>query len=80
MSGGLRGPRQGLMSEVVPLTREERIEERCVRLLARRLLKPGVRQPGMGAPLGRRAAGRLFTGRCDHCGGAHRDENCWRNR
>jgi hypothetical protein len=45
------------MSEVVPLTREERIEGKVRQTVAGRLLEPGVRQPGMGARLGGRAAG-----------------------
>jgi hypothetical protein len=51
---GLPGLRQRLIWEVVPLISRGKMRQAA----AGRLLEPGVRQPGMGAPLRRRAAGR----------------------
>jgi hypothetical protein len=70
---------KGLMSVVKPLDREERIEERCGRLLLVSCSAGcGNRQWAHrwdGEPMV-----DFVTGRCGHCGGAHPDEHCWRKR
>jgi hypothetical protein len=66
---------RGLMSEVVQLTHEERIQERFGRLM----LVGRSNRACCNREWAHRWEGEtqvdLVTGRCGHCGGAHRDEN-----
>jgi hypothetical protein len=68
------------MSEVVPLTREERIEERCGRLVLVGCSNRACGNRGWAHRWDGEPQVDLVTGRCGHCGGAHRDEHCWRKR
>jgi hypothetical protein len=64
------------MSEVVPLTREECIEERCGTLLLVDCSNPVCGNREWAHPWDGEPQADLVTGRCGHFGGAHRDEHC----
>jgi len=81
-SGRLLVLRQGLIWGVVPLTREERINERKAAagcrwspFQNRRAATENWRTAGIAS---RRAD--LVTRLCGNCGGVHRDEHCRRKR
>jgi hypothetical protein len=82
---------QGTMSEVIRLTEEERIKERCGRYLLVRCTNAGCRarsyarrnheeEDALEAANTGLRADVMAPGRCGKCGVAHYGELCWRRR